>query len=117
MSGKSPWGSHDKVCKMSIFVHSRGVGGQIGSNWVHVVFEWPLKVSSCANWTMMSLNLRVCYGPAMKMVAVCWHKSYHDDARYAFFLSLFSSPLIFFQITAHTYFLKSVHAISQLVQF
>ena len=48
---------------------------------------------------MMSLNLRVCVcvkGPAMNIVAVCWHKSYHDDARYAFFLSLSHLQLSFY---------------------
>ena len=57
-------------------------------------------------------------GPAMNIVAVCWHKSYHDDVRYAFFSLSHLQLSFYFQIsTTHTYFLKNVHAISQLVQF
>ena len=30
------------ICKISIFVHSKGVGVKIGQNLVHVVVECPL---------------------------------------------------------------------------
>ena len=48
---KVNWGSYDKeqiVCKMSMFVHSRGKGVKNGQNLVHIVVECPLIALSCS---------------------------------------------------------------------